>query len=279
MSWNFAQSAQKTFPNGMFVKAAYSYGEAKNTVDPGSIAFGSWNGNPHPGDPNNPALGFSNGWPGHRFFLAGGYTLNWLKFGATTFGFFYEGISTGTASYTYSGDLNGDGGTANDLLYVPRNASEMNFQPFTQGSRTFSAAEQAAAWDAYIQQDSYLSSRRGQYAEKQGVLLPMVWRADFSITQDLFKNIGGKRHELSVRADILNVFNLLNSDWGVGQRMVNTQPLIVPTAAQGGPADAQGRAQYRMRVVNNELMTRTFENTAGVNDVYRVQFQLRYTFN
>lgn len=31
----------------------------------------------------------------------------------------------GTASYTYNGDLNGDGLTTNDLLYVPSNASEI----------------------------------------------------------------------------------------------------------------------------------------------------------
>ena len=41
------------------------------------------------------------------------------------------------------------------------------------------------------QQDSYLSTHRGEYAERNGVLLPMVWRLDFSVAQDLFKNIGG----------------------------------------------------------------------------------------
>ncbi len=52
----------------------------------------------------------------------------------------------------------------------------------------------------------------------------------------------------------------------------------MPTAAQGGVVDAQGRAQYRLRVVNNELMTKSLEPTAGLNDVYRIQFSLRYTF-
>ena len=52
----------------------------------------------------------------------------------------------------------------------------------------------------------------------------------------------------------------------------------VPTAAQGGPVDAQGRAQYRLRTVNNELMTRSLEPTAGLGDVYRFQISLRYLF-
>ena len=33
----------------------------------------------------------------------------------------------------------------------------MNFQPFTVGTRVYTAAEQAAAWNSYISQDSYLS--------------------------------------------------------------------------------------------------------------------------
>jgi hypothetical protein len=179
----------------------------------------------------------------------------------------------------FSGDLNGDGGTSNDLIYIPRDVSEMNFQAFTSGSRTFTAAEQAAAWEAYIQQDSYLSKHRGQYAERGGVFLPMVWRTDLSITQDLFRNAGNRRHELSFRADILNFLNLLNSDWGTGQRLVATAFAGVAQPLTAAGADSQGRAQYRMRVVNNQLLSKSLEQTAGLSDVYRVQFQLRYSFN
>jgi len=276
-SWHASASLEKTF-NAGFLKAAYSHGESKNTVDPGSIAFGSWNGNQHSGDPNNPGLAFSSQSPGNRAFLAGSYRFEFLKFGATTISMFNEGFTQGNTSYTYAGDINGDGGTSNDLIYIPRDASEMNFQQFTVSGRTFTAAEQAAAWEAYIQQDSYLSKHRGEYSGRNAVFLPMVWRTDLSISQDLFRSIGGKRQELTFRADILNFLNLLNSDWGVGNRYVAgnapfTQPLT------NGAIDAQGRATYRLRVVNNELIRSTFENTAGIADVYRIQFQLRYTFN
>jgi len=283
-AWHISGALQRSLKAG-FLKAAYSYGEAKNTVDPGSIAFGSWNNNQHADDPNNPGLAFSAASPGHRFFLAGSYRFEFLKFGATTVSGFWQGnnntiagIATGF-SYTYSGDLNGDGGTSNDLLYIPRDMSEMNFQPFTVGTRVFTAEEQAAAWEAYIRQDSYLSKHRGEYAERGAVFLPWVWRLDLGVAQDLFKDIGGKRHSLSFRADVLNFGNLLSSKWGVGQRLVNAQPLIVPSSTQGGSADLQGRAQYRLRVVNNELMRSSFEQTAGLDDVYRVQFSLRYSFN
>ena len=70
-SWNFAASVLKTLQGGVTLKSAYSYGESRNTVDPGSIASGSFNSNAISGDPNNPALAFSSNSPGHRFFIAG----------------------------------------------------------------------------------------------------------------------------------------------------------------------------------------------------------------
>ena len=64
---------------------------------------------------------------GHRAFLAGSHRFEYLKVGATTLSFFLEGRNAGNASYTYAGDLNGDGSTANDLVYVPRDVYEMSF--------------------------------------------------------------------------------------------------------------------------------------------------------
>ncbi len=279
-SWNLAFSAERRYRDGFFAKAAYSYGESRNPIDPGSIAFGSWNNNQHPGDPNNPPVSFSGNWPGHRVFVAATYRLEYFDFGATTFSVFWEGRTNGNFSYTLSGDLNGDGGTSNDLIYVPRDTSEMNFQQFASGGVTFTAAAQAQAWEAFIAQDPYLSQHRGEYTERGGVLMPMVYKTDVSITQDVFKNWGGRRHSLQFRADMLNFLNLLNSDWGVGFRAVTTQPLIVPSSSQGGPASANGAAQYRLRTVNNELLKpQTYEPTAGLGDVWRVQFGFRYTFN
>jgi hypothetical protein len=276
-SWHASAALQKRFRQG-FVKAAYSYGVARNMNDPGSIAFGSWTANAISGDPNNPPVANSSAYPGHRVFLTGTYRLDWLKFGATSFSFFWQGSTGGAASYTYAGDLNGDLGTGNDLIYIPRSTSEMNFQTFTSGGTTFTAAQQAAAWDAYISQDGYLSKHRGQYAERNGVLLPMVYRLDFSVAQDLFKNVGGARHSLTFRADFLNFSNLLNHNWGLGQRLVGgsttlSQPLTNVSV------DALGQAAYRLRVVNGALLNHSFETTAGLSDVYQIQFSLRYTFN
>jgi hypothetical protein len=136
-----------------------------------------------------------------------------------------------------------------------------------------------AGWEAYIEQDPYLSEHRGEYAERNGVFIPLVWRADLSVQQELFRNIGNTRNGISVRADILNFTNLLNSDWGVGQRLISNQPLTSPGV------DAAGKASYRLRNTNptgtmHELIApESFATNTGSTDVYRIQLSLRYTFN
>ncbi|MDX2194082.1 MAG: carboxypeptidase regulatory-like domain-containing protein [Gemmatimonadales bacterium] len=281
-SYSIAGSLEKAFSNGFFAKVAYNYGVARNIVDPGSIALGSWTGNAIPNDPNNAPVAFSNFSPGHRAFLALSYRKEYFKFGATTITLFAEGRTQGNTQYTFGGDANRDGGVGNDLIYVPRNTSEMNFQTYTQSGVTFTRDQQAQAWDAYISQDPYLSTRRGQYAERGAIFLPMLWRADLSVQQEIFQNFGRKKNTLSVRLDVLNFTNFVNSGWGVGDRLISNQPLVIPTAAQGGPVDANGALQYRLRAIgatNPQLMNTTFERTATLGDVWRMQLSFRYTFN
>lgn len=186
---------------------------------------------------------------------------------------FGEYVTIGNASYTFSGDLNGDGSAFNDLIYIPRNTSEMNFEQYTAGGKTFTAADQQAAWEAYIRQDKYLSANRGKYAERGAVFLPEVLRADVSVTQDISKSFGGKRNSLQLRLDILNFTNMINHEWGVGRRLVTNTPLI----ARG--ADAKGAALYQLRNIGGKLLSTTFQNTANLEDVYRMQLSLRYFFN
>jgi len=271
--WSVSASLEKPFSDNWYFKAGYNYGVAKNTIDPGSIAFGSWNNNQHSGNPNNPGVGFSANSPGHRVFGAFSYKLDYFNFGSTTLTLFVEGITQGNASYTYSGDMNGDGGTSNDLIYIPKDASEMYFEQYTDGGTTFTVADQQAAWEAFIQQDEYLSKNRGKYAERGAVFMPMVFRADLSLIQEFYGEFIGKRNSLQVRVDILNVTNLLNKKWGVGDEFTTTQPLVFRSV------DSEGKPVYRLRSIGGKLIDKTFQKSATVFDVYRIQLGVRYNFN
>ena len=284
-SYNAAGSLTKDFTNGLFAKAAYAYGVSRNSIDPGSIASGTWQGNQHANDPNNPTVAFSTSSPGHRMFLALSYRREYFAFGATSLSLISEGRTLGNTSYQFSADANGDGGN-NDLLYIPRNASEMNFQEYcvnaagaaltncAAAAKTFTVPEQQSAWEAYIVQDAYLNARRGQYAERGAVFLPILFRSDLGVTQELFTRAGGKRNTLSLRFDILNLDNLINKKWGSGQRLVSNTPLV-PRGA-----DAAGALVYRLRNIGTNLLPpATYQHTSGLADVWRMQLGVRYTFN
>lgn len=276
-NWSITAALEKPFSDNWYFKTAYNYGEAYNLLDPGSIAAGAWFGNPHSGDPNNPKLSYSAYSPGHRLFVTGSYKLDYFNFGATTITVFFEGITQGNYSYRFSGDLNGDGGTSNDLIYIPKDQTEMNFEEYTATVNgvpiTFTVDQQKQAFESFINQDDYLSKNRGKYAERNAARMPMVWRADLSLVQDVYADFLGNRNSLQFRLDILNFMNLLNSDWGVGDVVTTTTPLI----SKG--ADSSGKVLYRLRNIGDKLLSETYSPSAGLSDVYRLQLGLRYSFN
>ncbi len=278
---NFSVSLDKRFSGGLFTRVAYNFGSAENLVDPGSIAAGSWNNIASVNGNNRPDLSFSNNDQRHRVLGALAYTINYgnTAGGATTISLFVNGATQGRFSFNYNQDMNGDGVNNNDLIYVPNSANELTFLPLTTGGVTFTPAQQAAAFDAYINQDKYLSSRRGQYAERNGALLPWLWVADFSVAQDVSIKIGGKRNAFQFRADILNLTNMINSKWGVRDVILaNARPL---TFAGVTP---EGVPQYRMTTTGSGTTLRLLDETtikgASPNvDIWRAQLSVRYIFN
>jgi hypothetical protein len=278
-SWNIATSVTKPMSHGLSLTGGYSYGESWSLVEPSSTASSSWgSANPITFDPNNPALARSANAGGNRVFLSASYTHQYFGWGGTTVSMFYSAspsinnFSTAN-SYVFSGDANGDQVSGNDLIYIPKDQSEMNFKPLTVSGKTYSAADQAAAFEQYIQNDSYLNSHRGQYAERNGFYSPLVGRIDLSIMQDVFHNIGKARHTGQIRLDITNFGNLLNHNWGVSQRLVNNQILTSPTT------DAQGRLTYNLQTANGNLLTSPWQTNAGISDVYVMMLSFRYQFN
>src|SRR5262249_26754540 len=181
-SYNTSATLMKTLHNGLAVRGGYSYGLAKDTHDPGSTAATNWTSNYQSNDPNSPGLSYSAFSPGSRVFASVTYTKQYFGLGSTTVSMFFDGHPNNNTSYTFSQDANGDG-AANDLIYIPRNKSEMNFTAITNSAGTvlFTPDQEAAAWDAYISQDPYLSKHRGEYAVRNATFLPWLNRMDFSI--------------------------------------------------------------------------------------------------
>jgi hypothetical protein len=109
--------------------------------------------------------------------------------------------------------MNGDG-NASDLMYIPTSKSDITFIDIP-GTTPVTAQEQLDAFWNYVESDSYLSANKGKYAERFGKLEPWHNNIDFKFAQEIFTGIGeSRRGTLEITLDILNVGNLLNSDWG-----------------------------------------------------------------
>ncbi len=174
--------------------------------------------------------------------------------------------------------MNGDGVNGNDLVYVPTNGNQTRFLSSTVSGVTFTPEQQQAAWEAYISQDEYLSSIRGGYAERNGGTTPWFTDATMSIVQDFFVNVGGKRNTLQLRADFSNFLNMLNSDWGVRQGVIQSRPMSFAGVA------ADGTPQFRMQTVTGadgkpKLLDSSFQYLGGLGQVWQAQIGVRYIFN
>jgi hypothetical protein len=268
----------KPFTQGFFGTIAYTYSVTKDlTSNPGSQAFSAWQSNPTVINQNDPGLSYSNFSVPHRVVGAISYNAEYLNTLGTTLTLFYSGGHQGRMSYIYSNDMNNDGNTA-DLIYIPKDDSEIIFVDVIQGGEvTFTAAEQRQAFWNFVEQDKYLSENKGEYAERYAGLMPWRSRFDFRILQDIFTTFGGgRRHTLQISLDILNVSNLLNSEWGVLRRQVLGQYDMTLLRYEG--QTEAGVPTYTFNRVGSNFPTESYVNVLSTASTWGAQIGLRYTF-
>jgi hypothetical protein len=268
--WNAVFKAQKTFTNGLYASLAYSYLNSKevNSIE-AEITGDAFVFNPALGNVNDDRLAFSKYGDLHR--IIGVASKKWTYGNdkwATTLSGFFEYARGGRFSYTYGGDINGDGSGLNDLIYVPT-PDEIN-------QMTFSGPGQGEAFNRYIEQDDYLSGIRGQYAERYGALSPWRSRWDIKFLQDYNIDVGNnKTNTIQFSVDILNVGNLINSDWGLIQQPNNVQPIGLETNPDGTLLlDSNGAPTYTF---DPELKD-TFGYDSSLASRWQMQVGLRYIF-
>ena len=260
--WNYSLKLEKTFDSGLYTSLAYNHLNAKdvNSIE-AEITGDAFDFNPVVGDANAETLSYSKYGDMHRVIGVASQSWNYGtndRWGSTITTFF-EYKRGGRYSYTYAGDINGDGRGGNDLLYVPTISQVMQMN--------FANPADASAYNAFIEQDEYLNSRRGQYAERYGALSPWTGRWDVRFLQDYrIKRASGKTNVIQFSLDILNFGNLISSDWGLVQQPNSIQPVSVN--------------------VTGDVPTYTFDSNLVDSFVYdsslhsrwQMQFGLRYIF-
>lgn len=219
---NLTGSIAKTFGENFFVYMAYNYGDAY-AVQEGTSSQNSsqWRGQTNTDGRNVPVLGRSDFAMGHRFLANLTYKKEWAKGIATSVSLFYNGESGEAFSYVIGGNnarnINNETGSTSrnrSLVYVPTDMNDINLVAYTAGGVTVTPEEQWANLNARIESDKGLSSRRGDYVEKNGSFAPFNSVFDLVIRQDIGADLGGDLHKIQFSLDIFNVANLLNKDWG-----------------------------------------------------------------
>lgn len=263
-SFNASFSVERNW-GGNYFKVAYNYLQAEDVASiDAEISSDAYDRNPaNVLNTNQAELAPSLYGNQHRIIAVGSKVFDWngkSNFN-TTVSLFAEYAQGTRYSYTYNGDINGDGSVLNDLLYIPTSAemAQLNF-----GGDNPDA--QRAAFNAFIEQDDYLSSRRGQFAEKYGALAPWFSQWDLRILQDI-SVVGSNKFQVSL--DILNVGNLINDSWGVERRSTFTgldQPVSV-SVTDGTPT-----------YIFDSSRGETFFNDFSLVSRWQMQFGLRYIF-
>ena len=291
-SYNLSVAIDKAFAKGWAVNAVYSYGDSYSVFDGTSSQNNSnWRFMETSTGRSDLQMSRSDFAQLHRITIYASKKFSYLKDKlATTITAFYNGQSGSPYSYVYTRSLiydrNGVNNETNDLIYVPKDLADWSRMavPYTSGSTTYSVADQWTALDAYISNDKYLNSRRGQFAERNGSALPFSNIIDARIQQDFALKTGGVNNKLSVILDVFNFTNMLNRRWGRIYRTPGVDQYQLITIESTNYSSTLVNGQLKPNMTYRNLSNRTAGDILDVrSDAYnasrwRGQVTIRYTF-
>lgn len=279
VSYALTAALSKEFGSNFSGMFAYTRTVAEDiSGNPGSQAASAWSNNLAINGQNRLDLANSEFAVPDRLVGSASYRLNLFDLVGTTISLFYEGASQGRYSYRYTSDFNLDGINA-DLIYIPKDASEITFTNITSGSTVlFTAQQQSDAFFKYLEQDEYLKANKGSYAERNGALLPWRNRFDLRFLFDVNPKIGGKKRQVQFSADVLNFGNMINSDWGLRQfTTYNNGAILTPSVNA-----TTGVATYQMATITQNgqrvLPTSSFTNVVSAATTWSAQVGARISF-
>jgi len=243
--------------------AGYTYGLSKDVANG---IRNSWQSNfeVNPAiSANNPTLSYSNFDLRHRLVGVLGGTAVWNARNATSLTFFYAGQSGSPYSLIYQ-SAPGTGGSNAPLPYIPTNVSDIKLADYTLNGTLYTAAQQWTDLDNFIKNDKYLSTRRGQYAERNGLRTPWNHQLDMKFLHEFKLSKTNKYQSLQISFDVFNVLNLINNDWGRINFVTNVNNYTVNFLKY--VTDANGKAVGTP--ASGYTPTFNFVKPTGVNNQY-----------
>ena len=248
---------------------AYTHTESKEVSGmPGSNANSAWQGLYTINGPNFADVQRSQYVTPDRIIASAAYKLPYnSNYASTQLSLFYTGYSPNGTSFCYTNDMNGDG-IQNDLMYIPKDDSEIIFT---------NEADRAAFWN-FVEQDKYLRNNKGNYAEAYAGRAPWVHRFDFRVAQNFSVRAGKTTNTLQVSLDIMNVGNLLKSSWGVTKNSENANNGRI--LKYEGLDSNTNRPMYSMwKDKQGNAPTTTYAYNRYFGETWKLQVGVRYIFN
>lgn len=270
--YNITTQVGRSFPFGFDFNVAYTYGESKDITNGIRNSMESnWQLNQSL-TPNDPDLAYSNFDIRHNIIVTSNYRHDWNNDNkyVTNLSLFFS--ATSGLPYTLGMVNSTINGTAQQqsLMYIPKAGETQKFFAETEQGRA-----QAAAFDQYIDGNSYLKNRRGDFTERNGARTPWNVKADLRISQDInFKMSNNKVNTLTFTYDIMNLTNLLNKNWGIQYFSPNTYN---STSSVGLKLETPGtETEYPKYSFNPKNVTDYSIDFFASR--WQMQFGLRYSF-
>lgn len=241
--YQLSASIRKQINKQFNLFAAYTYGESKDLVNGvrNSMAA-NFNVNQAVFS-NQPDLAYSNFDIRHRLVANANWVQTWNEQQHSFATLIFNGQSGSPFSYIVAGDVDRDGSSRNDLVYVPTSSADIQFADIMEDDKiTISAAEQWQQFNAFIEQDAYLSSLRGNYSERNGGRTPWNFNLDARLAHQWhFAN----SQQLELTLDIFNVLNLLSYKWGKQYFVPNVSNSSYQLLELDGVEDGQPIYQFK----------------------------------
>ena len=200
-AWTASYKLERPFKNGFYISGSWLYGRALSVNDgTSSVAQSNWSTDPAAINVNQPAETVSNYDPGTRINLTATIPIPMPRKLTSSVSVFYNGQTGRPYALGLRSDLNTDGVSSNDLMFIPVSADQVIVQGGT--------------WDqlnAFLSGDSAAKNNRGIINPRNSGRSP--WNNDLDFRYALDIPIAGSR-KMEFTADVLNLLNLLNKNWG-----------------------------------------------------------------
>ncbi|MBA2249807.1 MAG: TonB-dependent receptor [Chitinophagaceae bacterium] len=265
--------------------AAYTYGQSKDVTNGIRNSWeSSYNVNPT-NVPGNSQLANSNFDLRNRVVATWSGSLAWDRVNTTSLAFFYSGQSGSPYSLIYQSAPFGSGSNA-PLPYVPKNQSDINLadKKDAAGTVIYSAAAQWNDLNNFIENDKYLKTRRGQYAERNGLRTTFTNDLDMKIMHEFKLSRTNKSNSLQISLDVFNVLNFINNDWGhvtfvtnLNNYTVNFLQFVNDGAAKKPGAPATGY-QPTFNYVKPTGTNNQYYTLDPINSRWQGQLGIKYNF-